>query len=109
MKEETISLLKKYGQEHILDYCNLLTKEEQQKLEEQILRIDFDLLHQLYEKTKQPPKLEDKIIEYIPYKDKEKLSSQEKDTLNQIGTNIIKKGQYAVITMAGGQGTRLRT
>lgn len=107
MKEETIQILKKYGQEHILNYLNLLTEEEKKALEEQVLKIDFEQLQKLYETTKKPINLEEKVIEHINYINKEKLSESELNSLQQIGSKIIEDGHYAVITMAGGQGTRL--
>ena len=107
MKEETIELLKKYSQDHILNYLPILNEKEQKELEEQILKIDFEQLKALYETTKQTPKIEEKVIEHIPYVDKPKLSEERKEHLKEIGEQIIKEGKYAVITMAGGQGTRL--
>ena len=40
MKEEVTKILKEYSQEHLLDYMKCLNKEEQEKLEKQILNID---------------------------------------------------------------------
>lgn len=105
MKEEAISILKKYHQEHILEYN--LSEKQQQELEKQILSIDFEQLQKLYESTKQEKVIEEKKIEHIPYTDKAKMSKEQERELANIGTEIIKQGHYAVITMAGGQGTRL--
>ena len=105
MKEETISILKKYHQEDILKYR--LTEKQQQELEKQISNIDFEQLQNLYESTKQEKYIEEKKIEHIPYIDKAKLSKEKEEELANIGTEIIKQGHYAVVTMAGGQGTRL--
>ena len=105
MKEETISILKKYHQEDILKYR--LTEKQQQELEKQISNIDFEQLQNLYESTKQEKYIEEKKIEHIPYIDKAKLSKENEEELANIGTEIIKQGHYAVVTMAGGQGTRL--
>lgn len=107
MKEKIIEILKKYSQEHVLQYLPYLTQEEQNKLEEQILSIDFEQLKQLYETTKQKHHIEEKIIEHIPYTDKAKLTQERKKQLEEIGNKVISSGKYAVITMAGGQGTRL--
>ena len=107
MQEETIEILKKYSQEHILEYLSKFTKEEQENLEKQIMTINFEQLKKLYEQTKQKPCIEEKMIEYIPYTDKAKLSQARKESLKEIGKNIICAKKYAVITMAGGQGTRL--
>ena len=107
MKEEVTKMLKKYSQEHLLEYMKYLNKEEQEKLEKQILNIDFEQLKELYERTKQNQDLESKIIEHIKYTDKERLSKERKEELEKIGSKIITSEKYAVITMAGGQGTRL--
>ena len=105
MKEEAISILKKYHQEHILEYN--LSEKQQQELEKQILSIDFEQLQNLYESTKQEKVIEEKKIEHIPYTDKAKMPKEQEQELANIGTEVIKQGHYAVITMAGGQGTRL--
>ncbi len=107
MKQETLDILKKYNQEHVLNYINLCTEEEKEKLEEQILKIDFEQLKNLYEETKCQAYIEERKIESISYTDKAKLSSERKEKLEAVGKNIISSGHYAVITMAGGQGTRL--
>ena len=73
MKEKVTKILKEYSQEHLLDYMKCLNKEEQEKLEKQILNIDFKQLKELYERIKQNQDLESKIIEHIKYTDKEKL------------------------------------
>ncbi len=105
MKEEAISKLKKYNQEHILKYD--LNNKQQEELEKQIENIDFEQLKSLYESTKKEKCIEEKKIEHIPYTDKTKLTKEEQLSLFEIGEQVIKQGHYAVITMAGGQGTRL--
>ncbi|MCI9246745.1 MAG: hypothetical protein HFJ30_06460 [Clostridia bacterium] len=107
MKEQTIETLKKYSQEHLIEYLPYLTEEEQKKLEQQVEAIDFEQLQQLYELAKQEQYMEEKNISHIPYVDKEKLDKQKREELETIGRKIISDGKYAVITMAGGQGTRL--
>lgn len=105
MKEEAISKLKRYNQEHILKYD--LNNKQQEELEKQIENIDFEQLKSLYESTKEEKCIEEKRIEHIPYTDKTKLTKEEQLSLFEIGEQVIKQGHYAVITMAGGQGTRL--
>ena len=107
MKEVTISLLKEYKQNQLLNYLSLLTEKEKEELEKQIERIDFEQLKKLYQSTKQKPIFEEKKIEAIPYVDKTKLSKEEEKELENKGIEIIQAGKYAVVTMAGGQGTRL--
>ena len=70
-------------------------------------KIDFHQILELYENTKKELEIKENKIEAIKYLDKEKLTSNEKEQFNYLGEEIIKNGQYAVVTMAGGQGTRL--
>ncbi len=104
---EVKELLKKYKQEQLLVCYDKMNKEEQEQLLNQILHIDFEQIMQLYEKTKQPINIEKSTVEPISYVDKSKLTKEEVEKYEKIGIDILKKGAYAVVTMAGGQGTRL--
>ena len=105
--EEVKEILKKYNQEQLLNSYDKLNEKNKEKLLNQILNIDFDLISKLYENTKKEIKLEDANIEPISYIDKEKLSKEEYEKYEKIGRKVIEDGHYAVVTMAGGQGTRL--
>ena len=101
------NILKQYNQEEILSVLNSLNGVEKEELIEQILKIDFEEITKLYESVntqEQSQKCDIKPIECI---DKEKISKVEKEELEKIGLDIIKQNKYAIITMAGGQGTRL--
>ncbi len=100
-------LLKKYGQEHLLAFYDNLPKEKQNQLLDEILTTDFKQMQKLYESTKTNPSFEDTKIEPISYVDKAKLSKEELERYNSLGENAIREGKLAVVTMAGGQGTRL--
>ena len=100
--------LEKYGQEQLLDEYNRLTDEKQkQDFLDSLLTIDFNQVKTLYEKSKEEPAFANSKIEPIDYVDKSKLSDEEYEELKEIGTKEIKEGKLAVVTMAGGQGTRL--
>ena len=96
-------LLKKNGQEELLNY-NINYKEE---LLDEILQVNFEQMNKLYKKTKEKEEPENTKIEPIKYTEKAKLSEEEKKKYEQLGSQIIKNNKYAVVTMAGGQGTRL--
>ena len=104
---ETIETLKQYGQEHIVRLLEKLDEEKKQALVEQINHIDFHQMMELYENTKKEIEIKENKIEAIPYLDKAKLTDEQTSEFNKLGEEILKKGQYAVVTMAGGQGTRL--
>ena len=104
---ETIETLKQYGQEHIVRLLEKLDEEKKQELIEQIGHIDFHQMMELYENTKKEIEIKENKIEAIPYLDKAKLTNEQTSEFNKLGEEILKNGQYAVVTMAGGQGTRL--
>ena len=62
---------------------------------------------ELYNNTKKEIEFKESKIEPLKYIDKAKISEKEKIRLDEIGESVVKNGQYAVVTMAGGQGTRL--
>ena len=105
--QETIELLKTYNQEHIIKLLEKLTEEEKENLIEQINNIDFHQVIELYDNAQKPVEIKENKIEAIKYLDKSKLSSSKKEELDSLGEAIIATGKYAVVTMAGGQGTRL--
>ena len=107
-EQKAIALLENYGQEHIIEVLNQKNGEEKEKLIEQILSISFEQLADLYQKAKQIPELENDKIENIPYVDGQKLSKEERENYEKIGTQEIKNGHYAVVTMAGGQRNKIR-
>ena len=105
--KDAIEILKTYNQDHIIKLLDKLEGEKKQELIDQIMRIDFNQIHELYENTKKEIEIKENKIEAIKYVDKSKLTKEEKENLDKLGEDVIKKGEYAVVTMAGGQGTRL--
>ena len=104
--EEVKSILKKYGQEHLLNHYETLDEIHKKELLDQIERINFELINNLYHHTKKEKKHEEDEITPIEYLDKYKLYDDYKYYEN-IGKKAIKEGKLAAVTMAGGQGTRL--
>ena len=105
--EEIERKIKRYNQEHLLDYYNNLPEgEKKTKFEKQLENIDFELIDSLYRTTTLGRKEENVTIEPINYWDKERLGGKY-DFYEMIGKEAIKDGKLAAVTMAGGQGTRL--
>lgn len=103
---ETFEKLKNYNQEHLLNFYNELNDSEKEDLLNQINKIDFGLMKELYEHRKDAPDTNKKIENILCVK-KDALSVEEKAELEKIGAEIIKNKKIAVCQMAGGQGTRL--
>ena len=105
--EEVERKLKRYNQEHLLEYYNNIQDENLKlKFENQLKKIDYELIDSLYKKTTIPIKEEVGNVEPIDYWDKERLGGKY-DFYENIGIEAIKAGKLAAVTMAGGQGTRL--
>ena len=104
--EEVKEILKKYGQEHLLNHYNDLDEKKKEMLLKQIKDIDFELANKLYDSTKEQKTNANDKITPINYLDKYKLNDQYK-YYESIGKKAIKEGKLAAVTMAGGQGTRL--
>jgi len=108
MEEKYLSTkekLIKSRQENLLNYLDKSEKKEE--LINQILKIDFEQIMNLYEQTKNKIDFSKDVIEPIDYIDKYNISSEKLEEYKKIGEEKIKNGKYAVVTMAGGQGTRL--
>ena len=104
-KEEAEAILKKYGQEHLLNHFDTLDEDKKEELLKQIESIDFEMVNSLYKNADKIDTSGDKIS-HMEYSDKFKLNGKYKD-YEDIGRKTIKEGKLAVVTMAGGQGTRL--
>ena len=100
-------ILKKYNQEHLLHFYDELSKDEKNRLLDQILTINFEKILTVYKQSlnfRYDPNVK---VSPIPHVEKDKLSFKEIEHYSKIGEAIIKSNQFAVVTMAGGQGTRL--
>ncbi len=106
-EQELIQLLEKYNQDHIIKLLKKIDGAKRKELIEQIGNIDFDQIMELYEHTKKPVEIKENKIEATSYLDKAKLTKDQKEKFDDLGEQIIRSGKYAVVTMAGGQGTRL--
>ena len=105
-----IEIVNKYDQEHLLKYIDLIPTDEGKKdLISDIEKIDFERLKQLYSLSNQNFKntMKTVMLEHIRVFDKDRFSDEENKEILNIGEDIIANNQYAVVTMAGGQGTRL--
>lgn len=105
--EQIKQKLKENNQEQLIEEIKKMSKEDQEKIIKQIEQINFDEVNNLYNLTKQNHTKNVGKIEPINYIDKEKITKEGEEKAKEIGEKIIKNNQYAVVTMAGGQGTRL--
>lgn len=105
--QDVINILKIYNQEHIVNLLEKLGGTQKEELIEQLNKIDFHQIMELYDNTKKKIEIKENKIEEINYLDKEKLTQEQRAEFDMLGEKVLREGQYAVVTMAGGQGTRL--
>ena len=91
------------GQEHVLSFWDELNLEEKDQLLEQIDQIDFNFMNERFEQSKVNDYYDASKVEPMPYKESVKMSQEEKEHYIKIGEEVIKRGEVAVISMAGGQ------
>ena len=70
--EEAKAILKKYGQEHLLNHYDKLDEKHKRELLDQINNINFELINSLYKNTKKELKKQEDEITPIEYLDKYK-------------------------------------
>ena len=104
---EAKKILKKYDQEHLLYFYDELSNEHKEILLNQILKTNFDKILTLYKNSFESTKLDMSTVSPIPHLEKNKFSEDELEYYISIGESVIKSNSFAVVTMAGGQGTRL--
>lgn len=102
-----MNILEKYNQEQLERFYKDLNKTEQSKLQKEIESIDFEQINSLYINSKKDEIIELKEIKPITYYIKKKLSKSIIEEYSNLAKEILRKNKLCVITMAGGQGSRL--
>jgi len=104
--KELLQRFAAHGQEHVLSFWDDLNEQEQLTFTQQLESIDFDQFAMLQKQFAQnsedthPTKM--KPSPFVSISD---VTGSE--SLKKTGEEIIRNGQLAVLTVAGGQGTRL--
>ena len=96
-------ILNKHRQEHVLNFWNELDEDEKINLIKQLKNIDFEKIEKLYENSKKQEETSISEVSPIPYINKLAMTKESQEKYIEIGNRIIKAGEVAVISMAGGQ------
>ena len=100
-------ILDKYDQKHLIQFYDELNDVQKEKLLNQILSIDFEQILNLYDDSMETEKLLPNELSPLEYFEKVNFSEDDVQYYSKIGEDLIKSNSFAVVTMAGGQGTRL--
>ncbi|MBO5412870.1 MAG: hypothetical protein J6A29_00935 [Clostridia bacterium] len=107
-EREAIEILEKYNQHHIVEHMEKLDNNNKAKIMKQIEDINFEEMANLYNKTKTNREKRNSDIKPIKTLIADNIEQAKKREYREAGEEILKEGKLAVVTMAGGQGTRLR-
>ena len=77
--EKVKEILKKYNQEQLLIWYDKLIEQKKEELLDQILKIDFDRIEELYQETKGKKDVKDCKVEPLSYIDKQKIPAEERE------------------------------
>ncbi len=100
--------LLKYNQKKVLEVYNSLCSSDKKTLENELSKVDFEKMTKLFSLTNNVTVSD--ISDISPLENVYVKYSLQENILNKwksIGDSVIKDSHYAVVTMAGGQGTRL--
>lgn len=107
-EKEVIEILEKYNQYHIVEHMKRLSSNNKVKIIEQVKDINFEEMINLYNKTQTKREKRNNKIEPLQTVIANKIEQSQKDKYIEAGEEVLKTNKFAVVTMAGGQGTRLR-
>jgi UDP-N-acetylglucosamine/UDP-N-acetylgalactosamine diphosphorylase len=102
--EELLQRLRRHGQEHVLAWWDRLTADERRGLVEQLNALDLERLAELFDRRDHPqPAPPVEAIQPIPVI----RLGQDEPAARRRGEVALRRGEVAVVLVAGGQGSRL--
>ena len=105
--QEAEEKLKKYNQDSVIKLMNKLDNDKKEALAESVLDTDLESVQNVFKTINAKPEVKSENILPMNATIKEDVSESERENYFEIGKKIIENGEYAVVTVAGGQGTRL--
>lgn len=105
--EKAEEILEKYNQKDALELMEKLEDSQKETLSKSILDVDFEYLMDVFHQSTEKKSVNTEGVLPMNATIKEDLTDVEREKYFNIGKKIIQNNEYAVVTVAGGQGTRL--
>jgi putative uridylyltransferase len=101
--------LDKFNQGHLVEFEKLMSSNEKAQLNDKVKSLDLEQIQNLYQSLYVNKKVIEDVssVQEVKYERKADFSQQMLESYEQQGIQAIKNGKFAVVLMAGGQGTRL--
>ena len=101
--------LDKFNQGHLVEFEKLMSSNEKSQLNDKVKSLDLEQIQNLYQSLYVNKKVIEDVssVQEVKYESKADFSPQMLESYEQQGIQAIKNGKFAVVLMAGGQGTRL--
>ena len=105
IKSETMEKIKKYGQEHLLQFYDELTDSQKRTLEKQLEELDFDYID-IYNNRKEISSDREAVYEPLEAMRLEDIE-KDRERFERAGLSALRDCKVGAVLLAGGQGTRL--
>ncbi|QLK86560.1 UTP--glucose-1-phosphate uridylyltransferase [Staphylococcus sp. 17KM0847] len=101
--------LEKVNQHHLCEYEKMMSTNEKERLYQKVESLNLEDIQALYEEVYMNKENIQDIshVHEVNFEARKALKDKEVDTYVKQGLEAIKNGQFAVLLLAGGQGTRL--
>lgn len=110
--KQALSMLKRFGQEHVLKFYDELDDAGRERLLSQVEQYDWECLAEAVQthvvrepEIELPQRIEP--VDYYPIAPGSTELQRKYAEARKLGENLIREGKVAAFTVAGGQGTRL--
>jgi UDP-N-acetylglucosamine/UDP-N-acetylgalactosamine diphosphorylase len=108
--DELLAVLAPHGQQHVVQFWDVLDEPQRQALAEQIRAVDLDLIGRLYrqpDRSREIRALADRSAEPPTFRLGDSSNRFSPEEARQRGAEALGEGRIAAMLVAGGQGTRL--